>query len=107
MGVLDDQRGRAARQVAHGAAPRAGGYHCVCGRRRKATTAGSGPATRATPGEPLGLLALLCLRPCRNYKVSDERTHRIAIQAERLEDILSQMTCVKHRRYCDAVRRLR
>ena len=24
MGVLDDQRGRAARQVAHGAAPRAG-----------------------------------------------------------------------------------
>ena len=52
---------------------------------QEATTAGSGPATRATPGAPLGLLALLCLRLCRNYKVSDERTHRIAIQAERLE----------------------
>ena len=49
-------------------------------------------------GTPPGLVALLFLSTCRNYKVSDERSHRIAIQAELIEDTLSQIICVKHRR---------
>ena len=61
----------------------------------------------ATPGAPPILVSLLFLSTCRNYEVSDERTHRIAIQAELLEDILSQMTCIKHRRFYDVARRQR
>ena len=49
------------------------------------------------------LVALLFLSTCRNYKVSDERTHRIAIQAELLEDTLSQIACVNHRRRYDVI----
>ena len=61
----------------------------------------------APPGAPPILVSLLFLSTCRNYEVSDERTHRIAIQAELLEDILSQMTCIKHRRFYDVARRQR
>ena len=46
---------------------------------RHRNTRRSGRDTRATPGAPPGLVALLFLSTCRNYEVSDERIHRIAI----------------------------
>ena len=86
------------------------GVTLICGQLRYHFTASASfsstpsPLAYATPGAPPGLVALLFLSTCRNYKVSDERSHRIAIQAELIEDMLSQMICVehcvKHRRFC-------
>ena len=72
------------------------------GARRQAHASDAGDVRRTAR-----LVALLFLSTCRNYKVSNERIHRIAIEAKLLEDIVSQMNRVKHRRYCDIVRRLR
>ena len=77
------------------------GYSSL-GARRQAHASDAGDV-----GHAARLVALLFLSTCRNYKVSNERIHRIAIEAKRLEDVVSQMNCVKHRRYCDIVRRLR
>ena len=77
------------------------GYSSL-GARRQAHASDAGDV-----GHTARLVALLFLSTCRNYKVSNERVHHIAIEAKLLEDVVSQMNCVKHRRYCDIVRRLR
>ena len=76
--------------------------------RNLGTHAGKAHASDAGDvGRTAKLVALLVRSTCRNYKVSNERIHRIAIEAKLLEDIVSQVNRVKHRRYCDIVRRLR
>ena len=80
----------------------AGGSQSRYARRQKAHASDAGDV-----GRTARLVALLFLSTCRNYKVSNERSHRIAIEAKLLKDIVSQMNRVKHRRYCDIVRRLR
>ena len=56
-----------------------------------------GGQERRKGGSDLFLVSLFLLSTCRIYEVSDERIHGSAIQAELLEDTLSQIICVKHR----------
>ena len=64
-------------------------------RRRKSVPISESSCGAA--GSDLFLVFLFFLSTCRIYQVSDERIHGSAIQAELLEDTLSQMICVKHR----------